>query len=295
MAGPTPAGPAGPTPPTPSRLDRFERWFDRMESVPEGERSPALMSYIARTEVGIDLVALCTIWLSVIPFTAELRADRNWWLAARIVLSGIFLVDLVVRARLSARPWAYVRDHPFLILAVAFPPVRVVFSVRLVRRTFQRGNLGRFLAVAAILLANAALICWAFERDARGSTIDSVGTALWWSIVTVTTVGYGDYTPVTLGGRITAVAVMALGILTLAVVTATIASRFRDQAARADLAERLGTGLPEGSHLDAATAQRLLVIRDGIDALLGPVGAADRDASGAPATSVARSEPDRDG
>jgi len=45
-------------------------------------------------------------------------------------------------------------------------------------------------------------------------------------VVTVTTVGYGDYTPVTVFGRITAVLIMLIGLLTLAVVTAQVASSF---------------------------------------------------------------------
>lgn len=50
--------------------------------------------------------------------------------------------------------------------------------------------------------------------------------ALWWSFVTVTTVGYGDFYPVTAGGRITACFIMGTGLLTLAVVTAQVASSF---------------------------------------------------------------------
>jgi voltage-gated potassium channel len=49
-------------------------------------------------------------------------------------------------------------------------------------------------------------------------------------VVTVTTVGYGDYTPVTAYGRITAVFIMLIGLLTLAVVTAQVASNFVAQA-----------------------------------------------------------------
>ena len=58
----------------------------------------------------------------------------------------------------------------------------------------------------------------------------TVGDSLWWAAVTVATVGYGDYYPVTMGGRITAVALMAVGLVTAAVITAQIASTFMDQA-----------------------------------------------------------------
>jgi len=65
-----------------------------------------------------------------------------------------------------------------------------------------------------------------FERHAPHSNIHTLGEALWWSFVTVTTVGYGDFYPVTTGGRITACFIMATGLLTLAVVTAQVASSF---------------------------------------------------------------------
>ena len=256
-----------------------------METVQADERTPALVAYVTRTEVLIDLIALFTIWLSVIPFTREMQADRTAWIVARIVLSLIFLVDLVVRARLSEKPGLYVKDHPFAVLAVAWPPVRVILSVRLLRRAFQRGNIGKFLLVALVLLANLALICWAFERGAAHATIRTIGQSFWWSIVTVTTVGYGDYTPVTLGGRIAGVLVMGLGILTLAVVTATIASRFRDQADTEDFA------LPVGSRLDRRTAERLAAIRDGIDALLADHAATTEGEGSGPGTA---SEPELD-
>ena len=56
--------------------------------------------------------------------------------------------------------------------------------------------------------------------------LKNYGEALWWTIVTITTVGYGDYTPDTLGGRILAVFLMFSGIGLMAVVTGTISSVF---------------------------------------------------------------------
>ena len=50
--------------------------------------------------------------------------------------------------------------------------------------------------------------------------------ALWWSVVTVTTVGYGDISPVTVGGRIVGVLLMFLGIGFIGILTATLASLF---------------------------------------------------------------------
>jgi len=113
---------------------------------------------------------------------------------------------------------------------VVFPPVRVIFSFRLVRSVFRRGHLGRFLVAASVLVLNGAVIVYLFERHAPESSIRTLGESLWWSPVTVTTVGYGDYSPVTAPGRVTACFVMGIGLLTLAVVTAQVASSFVRQA-----------------------------------------------------------------
>jgi voltage-gated potassium channel len=115
------------------------------------------------------------------------------------------------------------------MVAVVLPPVRIFASMRLLRKLFSRGNLALFMTVALILMLNAAVVVWEFESRAPGANITTLGNALWWSVVTVTTVGYGDYTPVTLGGRLTAVALLALGLVSLAVLTAQIASNFLEQ------------------------------------------------------------------
>ena len=110
---------------------------------------------------------------------------------------------------------------------------------------FRRGNLRRFLLAAVLLVLNGAVIVYLLERHAPHSTIHTLGEAVWWSLVTVTTVGYGDFYPVTTGGRVTAGFIMATGLLTLAVITAQVASTFVSQgdgqdtpAPRAEAASR---------------------------------------------------------
>jgi len=78
---------------------------------------------------------------------------------------------------------------------------------------------------------------FAFEQHAPGATIHNFGDALWWSIVTVTTVGYGDKYPVTAGGRGVAVVLMITGIGLAGVLSATVASYFVGQRADKDMTE----------------------------------------------------------
>ena len=71
----------------------------------------------------------------------------------------------------------------------------------------------------------------------------NIGRALWWSVQTVTTVGYGDVTPRFASGRIVAAAVMLWGVAFLAILTAAITSTFVARAAR----ERTNVGAFEAA------------------------------------------------
>lgn len=85
-------------------------------------------------------------------------------------------------------------------------------------RFMQRENLHRVLGLIMLLMVLSSLgIAW------LEPTI-SFGNALWWSIVTLATVGYGDISPVTIGGRAIAVVVMIMGIGLLGMCSAAIAT-----------------------------------------------------------------------
>jgi len=191
-----------------------------------------LAVYLAKSQTPLDLLALLTLWLVIVP-AGDFGIDRSIAIAVRSALSLIYAVDLTIKSRLAARHLHYVRTHLLNLLVVVMPPLRVVMSLRLIRSIFRRGSLGRFLIAAAIFVANGAIAVYFYERHAAGSNIHTAGESIWWSLVTVTTVGYGDYYPVTPLGRIVAVFIMATGILTLAVVTAQVASSFVDQGSRA--------------------------------------------------------------
>jgi len=189
-----------------------------------------LAEYEARTRGPLDLLALATLWLVVVPVWDFGHGVTGIVAAFRVALSAVFGVDIAIRSALAPRHLDYALTHPLALASVVFPPVRVIFSIRLVRSIFRRGQLARFLVAAATLVLNGAVIVYLFERHAPHSNIHTLGDALWWSFVTVTTVGYGDFYPVTTWGRITACFVMATGLLTLAVVTAQVASSFVAQS-----------------------------------------------------------------
>ncbi len=85
------------------------------------------------------------------------------------------------------------------------------------------------LASLALVLLVAGLLVWLFERRGNpeqfgGKGLKGVGAGFWWSAVTMTTVGYGDKAPQTLGGRIVALVWMFTSVIIISGFTAAIAS-----------------------------------------------------------------------
>ena len=196
-----------------------------------------LATYLARTQTPLDILALLTLWVVIVP-PGDFGSHQSAALAVRVGLSGVYALDITIRTVLARRHLPYLVSHLLSLVVVALPPLRVVFSLRLIRAVFRRGNLVRFLAAALFLVLNGAIAVYFYERGASGSNIHTLGDSVWWALVTVTTVGYGDYYPVTTLGRIAAVFIMAIGLLTLAVVTAQVASSFVDQTRRSPTGSR---------------------------------------------------------
>ena len=194
-----------------------------------GPSMDRLDRYQRRTQTPLDVLALVTLWLVAVP-PAKLRLDTTVAVALRAALSGVYALDFAIRIALAPEHRRYFRTHRRFIIVVILPATRLVFSLRLLGSGFRRGDLREFGAVALALFLNGATIVYFYEHHAHGANIHTYGEALWWAVVTVSTVGYGDFYPVTPGGRVTAVMLMVLAFTVLAVVTAQIASSFIVQA-----------------------------------------------------------------
>jgi voltage-gated potassium channel len=114
-----------------------------------------------------------------------------------------------------------------------------------------RGRVVVYTAGSAVLLVYAgSLAMLQAERSHLGARINTFGDALWWSMSTVTTVGYGDESPVTGEGRMVAVLLMVGGIGLVGAVTATMASWIVQRVAAEDSENRAATV----AHIDAVRA-----------------------------------------
>ena len=90
----------------------------------------------------------------------------------------------------------------------------------------NRGQYATFITIlaAGMVLCVASILVLQFESGAPGANITTGGDALWWAIVTITTVGYGDYYPTTTLGRLTGVSVMFAGVGIIGALASILAS-----------------------------------------------------------------------
>lgn len=168
---------------------------------------------------------------------------------------AIFVVEFFVRVSLTDRRGRYVLRHVPDVAMLALPFLRSLRVLRLVPllRALNRwvadslrGRVVVYGSISAVLLVfTGALAVLDVERGVSGARITNFGSAIWWTCETITTVGYGDYEPVSTEGRLVAVGIMIGGVMLVGAVTASFATwlidRLRveeevDQAAtRADL------------------------------------------------------------
>jgi ABC-type amino acid transport substrate-binding protein len=117
-------------------------------------------------------------------------------------------------------------SHPFHTAGLAIAvPHRNAYPLALLARFMSPGFLAVVAALLALLIAVGILI-WLAERRAntqfRQAPLPGIGAGLWWSAVTMTTVGYGDKAPATTLGRVIAMVWMFAGLIVISTFTAAI-------------------------------------------------------------------------
>jgi voltage-gated potassium channel len=233
-----------------------------------GDDRSRVDAYQRRWRLPLDVLALLTFWLIVVP-PGVITSNHTLYLfilGIRLGISLIYAIDITVRTKLAPHHWYYLRHNLVSVASVILPFLRVVLSLQLLRSIFQRGNIARFAFAASVLFLNLTIVVYFFERRAPHGNIKTLGNAFWWAIVTLSTVGYGDFYPVTWQGRVSAALLMAVGFAVLATVTAQISSSFIDQAARARAKQSTRTVSPSGG--DEVSLQTIADRLSGIEAQL---------------------------
>ena len=237
MDGERDAMPAPPVPLTPEQLKARERW-----------QAVWNLPIIVAALVPFFVTSSKTHWVEVV-------VGFGSWL--------VFAVDLVVQRRIVP-DYLHRRDgridlgivlltFPYyvipgisgrtaiLLLARLARVVRLLLATAGLRRFAAR--LGKVAIVAGLVVLLGSLAAYQAEHKTN-SEFATVGDALWWGIVTLTTVGYGDIVPKTTAGRTCGVAIMFTGVAVLGVLAGSLASLFNLEPTSED--ESAGDAKREG-------------------------------------------------
>ncbi|HSJ38691.1 MAG TPA: ion channel [Planococcus sp. (in: firmicutes)] len=181
----------------------------------------------------IFMLALVIISL-IFAFSADERFIIYDWL-----IWCIFFIDYFTRLYLAGNKWAYIKSHPLELIAIIpfdsiFRAARFVRIFRVIKLLgigshylrpvygiLKTNGLDKLLIITIALLFLIPIPLIIVEPD-----INTFSDALWWAIVTTTTVGYGDMYPSTGIGRLLAVVLMVVGIGIIGTFTSAISSYF---------------------------------------------------------------------
>ncbi len=210
---------------------------------------------------------LLRVWVCI--DNADSKFRGSFWGRLRYIVTPMALIDLVVIL-------------PFYLsfaIGIDLRVLRILRLLRILKLTRYSGAWALFAAVLygqrrtlymagflmLIMLVLSASLMYLIEHDAQPQAFADIPSAMWWSLVTLTTVGYGDVTPVTVGGKILGGFVTILGLGMYALPAAILASGFMQELSKRQFVVtwRMVAKVPLFASLDAEKIA-------GIAALLKP-------------------------
>ncbi|WP_171171659.1 ion transporter [Ruegeria sp. HKCCA0370] len=220
-------------------------------------------SIYTRWGLALNLFEGFSLFVFVVEYASRLwvaTENPSYKTRAAWAVSPIAIIDLL----------AILPALLYLIFPVDLRLLRTFRMLRLLKLTRYSPALGMLLAVfeeeagaffagffiLMVMLIFAASGAWLAEHEAQPEAFGSIPAAMWWAMATLTTVGYGDVTPVTVAGKIFGAAITVIGIGMAALPAGIIASGLNDQLhrRRASLEREFRKALEDGDICDADEA-----------------------------------------
>jgi voltage-gated potassium channel len=203
---------------------------------------------ITTYDLVIGLLAIFSFIILIPLYFGNLSpSDKDVLIILENALCAVFLFDFFRSLRLAPNKWGYFLKEggwldllgsiPFSACAI-FRVARLVRIVRLLRkmtgselrriftRRLAQSTLLFTLVIGLFLIFTISWIVFEAEQNAPGANIKTYHDAVWWAFVTITTVGYGDYYPVTTLGQSMAVILMFFGLGIIGVLSSYLATTF---------------------------------------------------------------------
>ena len=206
----------------------------------------------ARFEMALSVAVLASIAIMALETFALPARLLEALFVADVMLSLLFVAEYLFRVATAKDKRAYVTSFYGLIDLVAILPIlihaagsaRVIRLLRVLRilRLLKLKRLNNaldnyraalnliaaeatlFTGVAFIFILGFAFIIYEVEHEAQPAAYRNIFDAVWWAIISLTSVGYGDVYPVTIAGRMLTLAMVLTGMGIVAVPTALLAS-----------------------------------------------------------------------
>ena len=239
--------------------DTSGRWLN-IGTPRDAKAAAALARYDKRAPIPLVLSA-------VLPLVVAPAPGNPVSVVIGVLSWLVFVIDFVVHERLLRRylgtrlgkfdllivlltaPWfllpGAVSGGGIIVILRLARLARLVVASKRARQLFDR--IGRVAVVAVSVMTAGAVVAYYAEHPVNPE-FATFGDSLWWAIVTLTTVGYGDIVPETTTGRIAAIMIMLTGVSVLGLLAGTLASFFRlrpSPAAQATDSATVATATPD--------------------------------------------------
>lgn len=244
------------------------------------EKDTARITYF----IFIGSISLLAFGVAVLYYLIPDPEIRQVLFILDTIYAIIFLIDFILRYRVVDDRRRYMLSWGWLALVTSIPglpALRIIRSLLVLRnaREIKRVTPAEIEAQAReriaesvlyitvvigliVITVGSILIVWV-EADTPGANITSGNDAMWWSLVTVSTVGYGDEYPVTAAGRVIGVFMILVGVALFTTLTSYLASNFTDRDARKQRDQQLELVQKNAQHMEALL-ERIIALEEKI-------------------------------
>lgn len=232
---------------------------------------------------------LSRVWVCV--ESEACKGNTTFKSRLKYVTSSVALIDLLAIApfylalfvTIDLRYLRMLRMLRLLKLTHYFKGLRLFVDVL----KSELSSIAAALFIMMVLVLLSASLMYSIEHSAQPEAFSSIPSAIWWSVVTMTTVGYGDVTPVTQLGKIVAMFIMLLGVGVVALPAAMLAAKFGDEIRTRkkrieyQLEDALSDGIITTDEMTALTSltEKLQLPENTIEQMLSNRGITEKNAS----------------